>query len=74
MIPPVEINRFTDAIHDAIGLAADGYLTDGFELLLQGRRRAELLQQEGVPWGHELVERWRQACDNYAHNCGVPFE
>ncbi len=72
MIPSIEMNRFTDAVHDAIGLAADGYLRDGLELLLQERRRAEQLREEGVPWGSELVERWRRACDNYTVNCGVP--
>jgi hypothetical protein len=73
MIPDEEIERLVNAIHYAIQYCHEGRLVDGYNLLLEGRRHAERLRDAGEPWGEELVDRWRGACDNYAESYGLPL-
>jgi hypothetical protein len=74
MLPDAEIDRLTNAVDEAIGLAALGQVGEGYRLLSKGFMRAEGLRREGKDWGHELMLRWGQACDNYAASYGVPLE
>ena len=74
MIPTNEIDTLTMTVVDAIDLAADGQLADGYAALLAGLHRAEEIAEEGIEWGQELADRWRLACDNYAKQYGVKIE
>jgi hypothetical protein len=71
MLPDSEIDRLMDAVDEAIGLAAEGKVGEGYRLLSEGRIRASELAKAREPWGAELVHRWRLACDNYAASYGV---
>jgi hypothetical protein len=73
MIPTVELDLFTDVLEDAIHLAAQGQLSDGYTGLLVGVERAIDLHLAGEPWARDLLARWRAACADYAQAFGVPL-
>jgi hypothetical protein len=74
VLPTNEIDTLTMTVTDAIDLAAEGHLADGYAALLAGLKRAEEIAAEGVEWGPELVEWWKGACQNYCDSYGVPLE
>jgi hypothetical protein len=65
MLPTSEIDTLTMIVTDAIGLALESNVADGYTALMAGLQRAEESAEEGVWWGPELVARWRLACENY---------
>jgi hypothetical protein len=74
MLPTHEIDALTMTVTNAIDMAGDGQVADGYACLLWGLHRAEEIAAEGVEWGAELVTRWQQACDNYAWRYGVRLD
>lgn len=74
MLPTAEIDHLITTVDEAISLAAAGQVGEGYRLLSRGFMRAEGLRREGHAWGHALMLRWGQACDNYAASYGVPLE
>jgi hypothetical protein len=48
--------------------------SDGYTALLAGLKRAEEIAAEGVEWGPELVEKWRDVVENYVDSYGVLME
>src|SRR6059036_19246 len=73
MIPTTVIDTLAITVSDAVDLAAEGKLADGYAALLAGRRRAEEIAAEGVEWGEELLRWWQGACENYCDRYGVPL-
>jgi hypothetical protein len=71
LIPALEIDLFADVVQDAVHLATEGRLGDGYTGLLVGVERALELHVAGEPWARELLARWRAACFDYAHTFGV---
>jgi hypothetical protein len=71
LIPLIEMDLFADVIQDAISLATEGRLSDGYTGLLVGVERALELHVAGEPWAPELLARWRAACFDYAQTFGV---
>ncbi|HEV8177073.1 MAG TPA: hypothetical protein VGP44_05235 [Gemmatimonadales bacterium] len=71
MIPDEEIDLLTETVDEAISMASEGRLSDGYTLLLDGFERAENLRAEEWDWVAELVLRWAHACANYAESYGV---
>ena len=71
MIPAVEIDLFADVVQDAISLAVQGRLSDGYTGLLVGVEHALEMHVAGEPWARELLDRWRAACVDYAQTFGV---
>jgi hypothetical protein len=49
MIPDEEFDRLTNAVDEAISLAAGGHLADGYTVLLGGLERTEALLQDVEP-------------------------
>lgn len=74
MIPDTEIDLLTEAVDEAISMAVEGRLADGYTLLLDGFERAENLPADGETWVAELVLRWSLACTNYADLYGVDLD
>ena len=68
MLPIAEIDTLTMTVLNAVDLAAEGKLTDGYTALLAGLERADELEE---PWAPELVARWRQAVERYCTEYGV---
>jgi hypothetical protein len=52
-------------------LTEDGDAEAGFRCLLAGLHRAEEAEEDGEPWGAELVAAWREACEAYAERHGI---
>jgi hypothetical protein len=71
MIPTEEIDQLTTIVDEAIGLAAEGKVGEGYRRLSEGRARAELLRVAGRSWAAELLARWQHACDTYTEAYGV---
>jgi uncharacterized protein YjbI with pentapeptide repeats len=69
-----EIDTLTMTVTDAIDMAREGQITDGYACLVWGLHRAEEIAGDGIAWGAELVMRWQQACDNYARRYGMPLD
>jgi hypothetical protein len=74
MLPTNEIDTLAMTVTDAVDLAVEGKLADGYSELLAGLKRAEEIAAEGVEWGPELVHWWRGALENYCDSYGVPME
>jgi hypothetical protein len=74
MLPTPEIDILTLAATNAIALANEGHLADGYSALLAGFERAQEIASVGEVWGEELVKRWQVACDRYAKLYGLPLE
>jgi hypothetical protein len=71
MIPHPEFDRLLDDIKRATGCATLGGLVAGYDLLHAGLKRAEYARLEGEEWAATLVDRYRQAMDEYARFFGV---
>ena len=71
MLPDHEIDTFLTLVDDAITMAAEGQLVDGYLLLLAGMHYAEERREEAEPWAEELIERYRLAVENYCAGYGV---
>ena len=56
-----------NTLRDATDWAKAGDPAVGYDVLRQGRRRAEKVRAGGVLWGGELVNCYRQALDDYDH-------
>ena len=65
MIPTSEIDTLTMTLTEAIDLALEGSLADGYTALMAGLQRVEENAEKGAEWGTALVARWRLACENY---------
>ena len=74
MLPTHEIDTLTMTVTDAVDLAAEGQLADGYTALLAGLKRAEEIAAEGVEWGEELLEKWQEVVQNYIDSYGVMME
>jgi len=73
MLPDAEIDRYLDLVDDAVVLAAEGKLADGYGVLLAGLRYAEEERENANPWADDLVRRYRLALENYCVSYGVPM-
>jgi hypothetical protein len=74
MIPDDELNTLLTRIDEAVALAAEGRLADGYSLLLAGMDEAKDAGEQGAGWADDLAERYRLALDNYAVSYGVQME
>jgi hypothetical protein len=73
MLPDGPRQTLLNHLVDAVALAADGQLAEGYDCLLSGLRAAEVLRDQGVPWGEELSHRYRQAMRAFEERYGVPL-
>jgi hypothetical protein len=64
MLPESELNALIRDTADAVNLAVVGEVSDGFEVLVAGLRRAEAMQ-DLEPWAGELAASYRRAVDHY---------
>jgi hypothetical protein len=71
MLPTHEIDTLTMTVTDAVDLAAEGQVADGYGVLVWGLHRAEEMVEAGEPWAEELRGRWQTAVDNYCIRYGV---
>ena len=58
MLPRAEIENFLTAVFEALDLAADGLIADGYQVLLLGKQKANF-------------EPWDAAIERYADRYGV---
>ena len=65
----VEVLEFD--VKDAKAAAVNGDPLEGFEVLMVGLRRAEMVRDEGRPWGDELVRQYQKALDHYLQEHGL---
>ena len=72
MLPTYEIDTLTMIVTDAIDLAADGQVADGYAALVWGLHRAEEMVDAELPWAQELADRWRLAVENYCTTSSRP--
>jgi hypothetical protein len=74
MIPRPQFDTLLDEIKRAIGCATIGGLVAGYDLLLDGLKRAEYARLEGEEWAPPLIDRYRQAIAEYQAFYGLRFE
>jgi hypothetical protein len=74
MLPRQEIDILTMTATQAVELAKEGHLSDGYSALLAGFERAQEIASVGEVWGEELLSRWRGVCLNYAKLYGLSLE
>jgi hypothetical protein len=55
MLSMHEIDTLTTTVGEAVDLALEGKIGDGYAALLAGLHRAREVEAEGEPWGGELV-------------------
>ena len=65
MLPDHEIGTLLQTVEDAFELAKAGSVAAGYQLLSEGLQRACLTDEDGAPWGEEMVVRWQLAVDRY---------
>ena len=66
MIPREEIENMLVIVQDAVHLAAEGSVEDGYADLLAGLHRAERLRETGASWADELVTHYRFTLEQFA--------
>jgi hypothetical protein len=71
MLPRIEVDNLVNAVFEALDLAADGRVADGYQVLLLGKQKA--LEGEAIfePWAEELEGRWVAALERYGARYGV---
>jgi hypothetical protein len=74
MLPTNQIDTLTVTVTDAIDLAQEVRIADGYACLVWGLHRAQEVAEEGVEWGAEMVTRWQQACETYTQRYGVRLD
>ena len=57
MLPRVEVDNLVIAVFEAVGLAAEGHVADGYQVLLLGKQRALEGEANFEPWAEELEGR-----------------
>jgi hypothetical protein len=71
MIPRDEIENMLVIVSDAIHLAAEGSVDDGYADLLAGLHRAERLRETGEPWVEDLVHHYQFTMRQFAERFHV---
>lgn len=72
MIPHSELVALTLTMADAMFLAAEDNIAEGYACLREGLERAAALSAQGEEWAAELAERYRAALGSYARNYALP--
>src|SRR5262249_15198831 len=70
MLPPVEVDTLITAVFEAVDLAAEGPVPDGYQVLLLGKKALEG-EANCAPWAEDLEGRWDAALERYADRYGV---
>jgi hypothetical protein len=70
-IPDHELQALIRTANDAVLLATQGRLADGYTRLLAGLHRARVAGEAEQPWAPELIQRYRRAMDRYVQRYGV---
>jgi len=60
-----------DAVFEAVDLAADGHVADGYQALLTAKQQALEGEANFAPSAEELEGRWDAAIERYADRYGV---
>jgi hypothetical protein len=71
MLPRAEIDNLLTAVFEAVDLAAEGRVADGFEVLLLGNAKALEGEQNFEPTAEAVEEAWDGASRRYARRWGV---
>jgi hypothetical protein len=71
MLPRVEVDNLITAVFEAVDLAAEGHIADGYQVLLLGKQRALEGEANFEPCAEELDRRWDAAIERYADRYGV---
>jgi hypothetical protein len=71
MLPRIEVDNLVNAVFEALDLAADGRVADGYQVLLLGKQKALEGEANFEPCAEELEGRWDAALERYAGRYGV---
>jgi len=71
MLPRADIGNVLTAGFEAVDLAAEGQVADGYQVLLLGKQRALEGEASLEPWAEKLEGRWDAALERYADRYGV---
>jgi hypothetical protein len=70
MLPHAEIENLLPAVFEAVGLAAEGRIADGYQVLLSGRQRALEGDANFGPSAKAVEAAWDGAIRRYARHWG----
>jgi len=71
MPPRVEVDDLITAVFEAVDLAAEGRVADGYQVLLLAKQKALEGEANFEPRAEELEGRWDAAIERYAVPYGV---
>jgi hypothetical protein len=71
MLPRVEIENLLTAVFEAVDLAAEGRIADGYEVLLLRRQKALEDEANFAPSADAVEAAWDGAIRRYARRWGV---
>jgi hypothetical protein len=71
MLPRIAIENLLTAVFEAVDLAGQGEIAEGYRVLLRGRQTALEGEQNFEPWAEEIEGRWDDAIRRYARRYGV---
>jgi hypothetical protein len=71
ILPRAEIDNLLTAVFEAVDLAAEGLITEGYEVLLIGKAKALEGEANFEPTAEAVEEAWDGAIRRYARRCGV---
>jgi len=71
MLPRAEIENLLTAVFEAVDLAAEDRITEGFEVLLLGKAKALEGEANFEPFAEAVGAAWDGAIRRYARRYGV---
>jgi len=71
MLSRVAVDNLVDAVFEAVDLAGQGEIAEGYRVLVRGRQTALEGEARFEPWAEELEGRWNAALERYAGRYGI---
>ena len=71
MLPRAEIENLLTAVFEAVDLAAEGHVADGYGCCTWAGKKALEGEQHFEEWVEQLEGRWDAALERYAARYGV---
>src|SRR6184192_2658928 len=72
MLLRVSVDNLVDAVFEAVDLAGQGEIAEGYRVLLRGRQAALEGEQNFEPWAEEMEGRWDAAINGGRASVPVP--
>jgi hypothetical protein len=72
MLPREEMENMVVIMTEAVHMAAERKVDEGYDLLIAGLHRAEDIRAAGEPWAEDLLSHYRFTLDHYCERYTIP--